>query len=195
MEEYRYYRLKRYLNIIFNLMKSEYFIFCTFLVFQYAFCDDGPLSSDKSEKSEKSEEMMTSKNDTLLLAPFSSIKMIGDKIEVSFDANRKTWYILGSVNTYGADAIVNFSKSHFGSNMCDNSIECFKYHIIHDFEDVYEKFTEDDLPEKIPLELFLNGKQIGMDIEQTNEKYLLSKKYESENMKASKTVKPTFLKK
>lgn len=118
--------------------------------------------------------------------PFSSIKFIGDQLFVSLDDKTvENWHLLLSLNNIGIDALINFSKQHYGIRYCDLKIECYKFHIIKHINKVYKSFQNEDLPEKIPIELQDNI-QNGMDIEQTHEKYMLNRKRFEENVLLSK---------
>lgn len=87
------------------------------------------------------------------LSPFSSIKMIGDDVFVSLDLKRAEWSKLLSINSIGTDAIVNFSKQHYGEMKCDMEIACYKYNIIKNFNEVYKLFNNKDLGSTVSLEL------------------------------------------
>lgn len=89
-------------------------------------------------------------NETL---PFSSIKMDKDDVLVSLDLKRSEWSKLLSINNIGSDAISNFSKKHYGLLKCDYEIECYKYNIIKNFNEVYELFSGKKLGRTVSLEL------------------------------------------
>jgi hypothetical protein len=89
-------------------------------------------------------------NETL---PFSSINMDKDDIYVSLDLKRLDWSKLLSINNIGSDAIVNFSKKHYGVLKCDYEVECYKYNIIKNFNEVYQLFSGKKLGKTVSLEL------------------------------------------
>ena len=87
------------------------------------------------------------------ILPFSSIKMQKDDIYVSLDLKRAEWSKLLSINNFGSDAIVNFSKQHYGLLKCDYEIECYKFNILKNFNEVYQLFTNKNLGVTVSLEL------------------------------------------
>ena len=87
------------------------------------------------------------------ISPFSSVKMDSDDIYVSLDLKRIDWSKLLSINDIGSDAIVNFSKQHYGLLKCDYEVECYKYNLIKNFDEVYELFSGKKLGHSVSLEL------------------------------------------
>lgn len=126
------------------------------------------------------------KSDKLKKAAFSSVKIYGDKIFVTIDKLMLDSYVLLSIDSIGSDVLLAFAKKHFGYNMCDERIECYKYNLIKHIECVYKLFANKDLPEKLSVELSKNGKQIGLDIELTSDKYELNEKSFVNNINSSK---------
>lgn len=126
-----------------------------------------------------------------MLSPFSSIKIVNDNIYVTFDNDRAKWNQLLSIDNYGVDSIVKFAKELYGTNNCDYQISCYKYNIIANFEDVYLKVTGKTLPKHSSIELFDNikKKQIGLDVENTNDKFKRTQDNIENNVKSSKSTK------
>jgi hypothetical protein len=121
--------------------------------------------------------------------PFSSIKMKADEIHVSLDESRSKWHKLLSVNSVGSDAIVNFSKTHYGASKCDYETECYRYNIIVNFDEVYKKLNNEDLPKWVPMELEESSEieyQNGMDVESTELKYEINQKNIADNIRLTK---------
>ena len=87
------------------------------------------------------------------ISPFSSIKMEDDNIFVTIDLKSSKWSKLLSINNFGSDAIVNYSKEHFGLSKCDFEIECYKFNIIKNFNDVYKLMSNKNLGMTVSLEL------------------------------------------
>jgi hypothetical protein len=87
------------------------------------------------------------------ISPFSSLRMKNDEILVSLDLKRAEWSKLLSINSIGSDAIVNFSKQHYGQLKCDYEFECYKYNILKNFGEVYRLFNSKDLGSTVSLEL------------------------------------------
>jgi hypothetical protein len=137
-------------------------------------------------------------NETAKMLPFSSIKMKDDEIWVSLDPKRETWHKLLSINSVGSDALVNFSRTHYGELPCDYEIECYKYNIIVNFQQVYQKLNESPLPKWVPMEFAEDGEesvayQNGMDVESTEEKYKINEQFVAENIKLSKNNTKIFV--
>lgn len=126
-----------------------------------------------------------------MLSPFSSIKIVNDNIYVTLDNDRAKWNQLLSIDNYGVDSIVKFAKELYGTNNCDYQISCYKYNIIANFEDVYSKVTGKTLPKHSSIELFDNikKKQIGLDVENTNDKFKRTQDNIENNVKSSKSTK------
>ena len=126
-----------------------------------------------------------------MLSPFSSIKIVNDNIYVTLDNDRAKWNQLLSIDNYGVDSIVKYAKELYGTNNCDYQISCYKYNIIANFEDVYLKVTGKTLPKHSSIELFDNikKKQIGLDVENTNDKFKRTQDNIENNVKTSKSTK------
>ena len=126
-----------------------------------------------------------------MLSPFSSIKIVNDNIYVTLDNDRAKWNQLLSIDNYGVDSIVKYAKELYGTNNCDYQISCYKYNIIANFEDVYLKVTGKTLPKHSSIELFDNikKKQIGLDVENTNDKFKRTQDNIENNVKSSKSTK------
>jgi hypothetical protein len=122
------------------------------------------------------------------ILPFSSIKMKNDDIYVSIDPKREKWHQLLSINSIGSDAIVSTSKTNYGTLNCDGEIECYKFNIIVNFEEVYKRLSNKDIPKWVPMEFHESDSayQNGMDVESTETKYEINKKNADENIKLSK---------
>lgn len=126
-----------------------------------------------------------------MLSPFSSIKIVNDNIYVTLDNDRAKWNQLLSIDNYGVDSIIKLAKELYGTNNCDYKISCYKYNIIANFEDVYLKVIGKSLPKYSSIELFDNikKKQIGLDVENTNDKFKRTQDNIENNVKSSKSTK------
>jgi hypothetical protein len=126
------------------------------------------------------------------LSPFSSIKIVEDSIYFTIDSQREKWHKLFSINNIGVDAIVQYSKKHYGESKCDSEIECYKYNIIASFEDTVQGLMGKKFPPRVGVEYQEdNFMQAGIDLECTEEKYKLNQKYLEQNIKLSKIAKNT----
>jgi len=92
-------------------------------------------------------------SNTLEIFPFSSIKMQNDDIYVTLDLKRSEWNKLISINNIGSDAIINFSKQHYGLSKCDYELECYKYNILKNFNEVFHLISLKDLGLTVSLEI------------------------------------------
>ena len=123
------------------------------------------------------------------ILPFTSIKVNNDEIFFTLDNSRTDWKKLLSIDNTGSDAIIKYSKEHYGLDKCDYEIECYIYNIIANFGEVYYKLQSRYLPEKISLE-HISGteRQNGIDVESTKEKYEINEKYLIDNITKSKKI-------
>lgn len=130
-----------------------------------------------------------------MISPFSSIKIVNDNIYITLDNDRAKWDQLLSIDNYGVDSIIKFAKELYGINNCDYKIPCYKYNIIANFEDVYLKVIGKPLPKHSSLELFdsIKKKQIGLDVENTNDKFKRTQDNIENNIKSSKSTKLKML--
>ena len=87
------------------------------------------------------------------ISPFSSIKMQNGDIFVTIDLKSNEWNKLLSINNIGSDAIVNFAKEHYGVFNCDYEIECYKFNIIKNFNEVYKLMSGKNIGMTVSLEL------------------------------------------
>lgn len=126
-----------------------------------------------------------------MILPFYSVKVLNDNIYVTLDDKREKWEQLLSIDNYGSDSMIAFAKKIYGNNNCDYEIACYKYNIISNFEDVYRKVTGKVFPLHSSIELFdiKRNKQIGIDVENTNEKYKMNQNNLENNIKSSKSSK------
>ena len=79
--------------------------------------------------------------------------MKGDDIYVTMDLKRTEWTKLLSINNIGSDAIINFSKQHYGLLKCDFEFECYKYNILKNFMELLQLFSKKDTGLTVSLEL------------------------------------------
>lgn len=123
------------------------------------------------------------------LFPFTSVKIdTEDNIYATLDHKRDKWNRVLSVDNLGSDAIVNFCKEHYGLNNCDYEIECYKYHIVANFDKVYTQMTGKKFKNSIPVELeYDNKRQNGMDILCSSDNFNIYQKNIPANMKLSNT--------
>lgn len=120
------------------------------------------------------------------ILPFTSLKIQNEDILFTLDNQRKDWHKLLSIDNVGTDALIKYSKQKYGENNCDNEVECYKYNLIKRFDEVFKEFQNKELDKYTPLEYESNEKkQIGIDVESTNEKYKMNEKFLDENLKES----------
>ena len=121
------------------------------------------------------------------LLPFSRIKMIDDNIYFTLGKTDLEWKKLLSIKSIGSDAIVKFSKDHYGSNNCDYSIECYRYNIIVNFDKVFSLMNNFNLGKYVGLEYEHNSEiQTGIDVECTFDKFKTNEDNIELNIKQSK---------
>jgi hypothetical protein len=98
------------------------------------------------------------------------------------------WHKLLSIESIGSDAIVKFAKEHYGTNMCDYKIECYKYNIIVNFDKVFNLMNKkNEFPKRLGLEYELDNKiQNGVDVEATYERFKRNEDNLEVNIKLSK---------
>jgi hypothetical protein len=122
------------------------------------------------------------------ILPFSRLKINNDQIYFTLSFPSQKWYRLLSIDSFGSDAIIKYSKDNYGINMCDFEIECYKYNIIKNFNKIYSAMQNGKLlSDKIGLEYeFDNQVQNELDVECTKEKYDRNEKMLEENIKLSK---------
>lgn len=120
------------------------------------------------------------------ILPFTSIKMKDDQILFTLSTHRDKWHKLLSIDNVGTDAIVKFSKDHFGLNKCDYKIECFKYNLIVNFDYVFSLLENKKFPEHVGLEYEEDNKiQTGIDCESTYENFKINENNLADNFKQS----------
>jgi hypothetical protein len=137
------------------------------------------------------ENMAEEKKHNIL--PFTSLKMKEDLIYMTLDKERHEWHKLLSIDNIGYDAIVNFSKQHYGQSKCDYELECYKYNIIANFDQLYQLMQGKPLLNRLGIEFeFENKIQNGIDVESTIEKYEINQKFLADNIKQTKAVKLIF---
>lgn len=175
-------------------MKKISFVLCTivafFLLLNYTSQNTDIIHETKNDITKKSntKDNIGKNSDLNKKSPFSAVKILRNTIYISFDDKKpSTWHTLLSLNNIGADALMNFAKTHYGERFCDYKIECYKFHIIKHIYKVYKDFQNEELPDHVPVELSeASVNQNGMDVENTHEKYLLNKKNFVENIGLSK---------
>lgn len=121
------------------------------------------------------------------LLPFSRIKMIDDNIYFTLGKTDSEWKKLLSIKSIGSDAIVKFSKDHYGINNCDYSIECYRYNVIVNFDKVFTLMNNYELGKNVELEYEHNEDiQTGIDVECTFDKFKTNAENIELNIKQSK---------
>jgi hypothetical protein len=126
--------------------------------------------------------------------PFSRIKMTNDDIFFTLGlgpVKEKQWHKLLSIESFGADAIVKFAKEHYGTNLCDYKIECYKFNIIVNFDKVFNSINGkgDMFPKRLGLEFELENKvQNGVDVEATYERFKRNEDNIEVDIKMSRSV-------
>lgn len=129
---------------------------------------------------------------TQRISPFSRIKMLEDDIFFTLGlgpTKESQWHKLLSIESIGADAIVKYAKEHYGINMCDFKIQCYKYNIIVNFDTIFNLMTnKNEFPRRLGLEYELENKiQNGVDVEATYEKFKRNQENLEVNIKLSKS--------
>jgi hypothetical protein len=141
-----------------------------------------PVIFSYCTKIENSEEI----NKSTQILPFTSIKMIDDNVFFTLSSKRDKWLKLLSLDNVGTDALVKFSKDHYGRNKCDYQTECYKFNIISNFPNIFSVFQNKKFPERMGLEYEEDNQiQTGIDIEATNENFKINEKNLADNFKQS----------
>ncbi len=120
------------------------------------------------------------------ILPFTSIKMINDDIFFTLSLHRDKWHKLLSIDNVGTDALVKYSKDHYGRNKCDYQIDCYRYNIIANFPEIFSGLQNKKFPVRVGLEYEEDNKiQTGIDVEATNENFKINENSLAENFKQS----------
>ncbi len=77
------------------------------------------------------------------ILPFSSIKILGNEILVATNDQGNNWMKFVSINNVTSQQIMNYSKHHFKENNCE--MDCFKFHVINDFPNIYKSLSNKNL--------------------------------------------------